>query len=581
MTDGLARMIARDTTMSPKESTEKQTSSEEVGRFLAELDESKRRYADTSVRQRIELAESCAEGVARVAPEWVDSACRAKSIPRDSPHRAEEVFAGPVATLRYLRLLVHSLHGIETTGMPRLPGRAFQGPEGRLRVPLLPTGTLHDRLALFPFKVTAWMQDGLCHENLSDHLAPHYRATGPRLAKTVVVLGAGNVSAIPLTDTFTKLFHEGCVVLLKMSPVNDYLGPLFEQALKPLIDQGYLRIVYGGGDLGAMAVEHHLTDEVHITGSIQSHDRIAWGPPGEERDSRISANMPVLEKPITSELGNVSPWLFFPGEYSRRQLTFQAENVAASVINNVSFNCVATKVLITWKRWPLRSQFLDLLDGVFSRTARRVSYYPGAVERYRRLTGESAEETAESLPWTLRRDVNPMEEPQYFDEESFVCVLAEVALDGPTPGDFFRNAVDFANQRLSGTLCAALTLPARFRQRPSDAELLRTCLAELKYGAIAVNHWPGIMYALMSPPWGGYPGSKLADVQSGIGWVHNTFMLDGIEKAVLEGPLTMFPKPAWFPSHPQAERVAWSYFELYRRPSWMNATRLILSSLKG
>jgi aldehyde dehydrogenase (NAD(P)+) len=88
-----------------------------------------------------------------------------------------------------------------------------------------------------------------------------------------------------------------------------------------------------------------------------------------------------------------------------------------------------------------------------------------------------------------------------------------------------------------------------------------------------------LTYALTSPPWGGFPGGTLADAQSGLGWVHNTFMLDGIEKSVLEGPLTMFPKPAWFPSHSRAEQVAWSFFELYRKPSWMNLIRLLFASL--
>jgi hypothetical protein len=568
--------------MSPPNSTDQRTSAERVCRFLEELDQSKRRYAETSIRQRIELVEACAEGVAGVAPEWVDSACRAKAIPPGSPHRAEEVFAGPVATLRYLRLLGHSLCGIETTGVPTLPGKAFQGPEGRLHVPLLPTGILYDRLALFPFKVTAWMRKGIRQENLNDHLATHYRTAGPRPARTVVVLGAGNVSAIPLTDTFTKLFHEGAVVLLKMSPVNEYLGPLFERALQPLINHGCLRIIYGGEDGGAVAVCHHLTDEVHITGSIHSHDRIVWGPPGEERDKRIFAKTPVLEKPITGELGNVSPWIFLPGEYSQRQLAFQAENVAASVINNVSFNCVATKALITWKRWLLRPQLLDLIDGVFARTPSRVSYYPGAVARYRRLTKvDPAKELTEYLPWTLVRDVDPDERPHFFDEESFVCVLVEVALDAPTPEAFFRRAVDFANQRLAGTLCAAVTHPAGFRSRASNERLLRTALGELRYGVVAINHWPGLMYAMMSPPWGGFPGSTLADAQSGIGWVHNTFMLGGVEKSVLEGPLTIYPKPPWFPSHPRAERVAWSYFRLYHRPSWTRAAQLLFASFKG
>jgi len=379
--------------------------------------------------------------------------------------------------MRYLRLLAHALRGIETRGLPRLPGKAYRAADGRLCVPLLPTGVLYDRLALFPFKVTARMREGVRQENLNDYLAPQYRTAGPRLAKTVAVLGAGNVSAIPLTDAFTKLFQEGGVVLLKMSPVNDYLGPVFERVLKPLVDEGCLRIIYGGSDVGAAAVRHRLVDEVHITGSVHSHDALVWGPPGAERDQRKSANLPVLEKPISSELGNVSPWIFLPGEYSRRQLTFQAENIAASVVNNVSFNCVATKVLIT--------------------------------------------------------------------------------------------------------LCAAVTHPAGFRSRPSHERLLQTCLGELQYGAVAVNHWPGLMYAMMSPPWGGFPGSSLADAQSGIGAVHNTFMLEGIEKTVLEGPLTMFPKPPWFPSHSHAERVAWSYFQLYHRPSWTNAVKLLFASFQG
>jgi hypothetical protein len=567
--------------MLPTQSTEKQASTEQVCRFLDELDKSKRRYAETSVRQRVALVERCAEGVVKIAPEWVDAACQAKAIPPGSPYRAEEVFAGPVATLRYLRLLAFSLRGIETVGIPRLPGKAYQGPDGRLRVPLLPTGVLYDRLALLPFRVTAWMRDGIRQDDLYDHLATHYRATSPRAAKTAVVLGAGNVSAIPLTDAFTKLFHEGCVVLLKMSPVNDYLGPLFERALAPLVEDGYLRIIYGGGDVGATAVHHRLTDEVHITGSIDSHNHIVWGPPGAERDKRISANTPVLEKPITSELGNVSPWIFLPGEYSRRQLAFQAENVAASVINNVSFNCAATKVLITWKNWPLRRQFLDLIDAVFARTPKRVAYYPGAVARYRCLAGtDSDQELTERLPWTLWRDVDPDEKPQFFDKESFVCILVEAALDAPTPEAFFRRAVEFANERLPGTLCAAVTHPAGFRSQASNEHLLQAALGELRYGALAINHWPGLMYAMMSPPWGGFPGSTLADAQSGIGCVHNTFMLEGIEKSVLEGPLTFFPKPPWFPSHLRAENVAWSYFRLYHRPSCVNAARLLFASLR-
>ncbi|MCA9065566.1 MAG: hypothetical protein KDA96_21005, partial [Planctomycetaceae bacterium] len=404
----------------------------------------------------------------------------------------------------------------------------------------------------------------------------------PRPPKTVVILGAGNVSAIPLTDAFAKLLQEGAVVLLKMSPVNDYLGPLFEQILRPFIECGYLRIAYGGPEAGATAINHPLTDEIHITGSVDSHDTIVWGPPGEERNRRIRECRPLLEKRVTSELGNVSPWIFVPGRYSSRQLQFQAENVAASVINNASHNCVATRVLITWKRWPLRTQLLDRITAIFADMPHRVAWYPGAVERFQRLTGgQPSDEANRRLPWTLLRDVNPDEHPQFFNKESFVCVLAEVTLDAPTAEEFLAKATRFANERLAGTLCAAITIPSTFRQERSREQLLQRCLSELKYGAIAVNHWPGIVYALMTPPWGGFPDSTLTNPQSGIGWGHNTFMLDGIEKIVLEGPLMIFPGPAWLPGHRSAEQVAWSFFRLYEKPSWSALMRVAHASLKG
>jgi acyl-CoA reductase-like NAD-dependent aldehyde dehydrogenase len=426
------------------------------------------------------------------------------------------------------------------------------------------------------------MSEGIRAEQLRDCLSNRDRVSGRERAKAVVVLGAGNVSAIPLTDTFTKMFQEGSVVLLKMSPVNEYLGPLFEQALQPLIAAGYLRIVFGGPDVGATAVEHELTDEVHLTGSIHSHDQIVWGPPGPEREERIANDRPRLQKPVYSELGSVSPWILIPGSYTTRQLEFQAENVATSVVNNVSFNCVATKVLLTWRQWPQRDEFLDRVEAVFARIPARYSYYPGAVERYRKFARVDPNvELDERLPWTLFRDVKPDENPQFFAEESFVCILVEVALDAPSCESFLRQAVDFANERLWGTLCAALTVPDRFRSDPANEQRLQTAVRDLRYSAIAINHWPALMYAMMSPPWGGFPGSTLKDAQSGIGFVHNTFMLEGIEKSVLEGPLTLTPKPPWFPSHARAEQVAWSYVRLYHRPCWTNATRLLFNALRS
>ena len=89
-----------------------------------------------------------------------------------------------------------------------------------------------------------------------------------------------------------------------------------------------------------------LFDAVHVTGSADTHDAIVWGPQGEERRRRLAENDPLLTKPITSELGNVTPWIVVPGEYSERELQFQAENVAAMIANNASFNCIAAKMIV-------------------------------------------------------------------------------------------------------------------------------------------------------------------------------------------------------------------------------------------
>jgi len=568
--------------MSDHHTSQQATSVEQIDRFLQELAEGRSRFSRSSVSERITLAESCADGIWSTARDWVETACQAKAIPPGSPLRAEEILAGPVAMFRYLRSLIQSLHAIQSHGMPRLPGKPYQDPDGRLRVPLFPVKGFCDRAAFHGFRATAWMQQGIQQDELFDQLALGTLAAGDKSPRTVLVLGAGNVSSIPAADTLSKLFCGGNVVLLKMSPVNDYLGPILQSAFASLIDRGLLRIIYGGADVGAAAIGHHLVDEVHITGSIDSHDAIVWGATGSERDRRKRENTPLLTKPITSELGNVSPWILVPGDYSQKQLKFQAENIAASVTNNASFNCVATKVLITWRQWPHRSSFLQQVEDILRRVPPRVAYYPGAMDRYRRFAGcEPTDGPEGTLPWTMLRDVHPEEAPHLLEQESFVCVFAEVALDALTPQEFFRTAVEFANERLWGTLCAAVTLPSRFRSRPDNKRLLESCLNRLRYGAVGINQWPGLVYAMMTPPWGGFPGSELADAQSGIGWVHNTLMLQGVEKTVLEGPLTVWPKPVWFSTHARAEPVAWRLLDLYRKPSMRKLALLLADALRG
>ena len=174
---------------------------------------------------------------------------------------------------------------------PPLPRPPEYGPTGLLRVPLLPCRGMFDSLLFRGFKAHVWLQPHVTQENISRHLAPFYRsAAEPRVS---LVLGAGNVSSIAPTDALYKLFQERKAVLLKINPVNDYLGEILERAFRPLVEEGVLRIIYGGADVGSYAAHHPGIDGVHITGSVHSHEALVWGSDPTEWERRKAAGDPV------------------------------------------------------------------------------------------------------------------------------------------------------------------------------------------------------------------------------------------------------------------------------------------------
>jgi aldehyde dehydrogenase (NAD(P)+) len=90
-----------------------------------------------------------------------------------------------------------------------------------------------------------------------------------------------------------------------------------------------------------------------------------------------------------------------------------------------------------------------------------------------------------------------------------------------------------------------------------------------------------LVFSLASPPWGAHPGSTPTDIQSGNSWVHNTSMLEGVEKTVLRHPLTIIPKPAVFPSHRTAHRLMERMTALEERASWSKVPGVIATAMRG
>jgi aldehyde dehydrogenase (NAD(P)+) len=527
------------------------------------------------------LLASCLPRIAEVAPAWVEAGCRAKGL---APAQAgEEWLAGPLPTIRNARLLVDSLRQIAARGRPALGTGSRTRPDGRLEIEVFPVSAL-DRVIFPGYRGKVIMQAGVDRDEAIRRQASFYQARAPE-GGVSLVLGAGNVSSIPPMDCFAKLFIEGKVCLLKMNPVNAWVGPHLERALAPLIERGFLTIVEGGTDVGAYLVGHAEIDDVHITGSDKTHDLIVWGPPGAERDRRRAAGEPVFAKPISSELGNVSPVVIVPYTYGDDALAFQARNVVTMVANNVSFNCNAAKMLVTARGWPQRERFLALIERGLAALPPRKAYYPGAFDRYDALTAGRAvrafgERTAEVLPWTFIPgvDASRTDDP-LFATEPFCPIVSETQVGSADPVDFLARATSFLNDTLWGTLNACVVIPPALERDPTVGKALERALVALRYGTVAINVWPAVGYGLGSLPWGGHPSATLADIQSGLGWVHNTFMLEGIDKAIVRGALVARPSPAWFFDKPKVEVIGRRMVAMEAAPRWRKLPALVAAAL--
>jgi acyl-CoA reductase-like NAD-dependent aldehyde dehydrogenase len=575
----MSSSLAMSATAASSASTERS----HLDEALATLAGKAREFARLAPSAKADLCRACIPRVVDLGPEWVATGSKAKGI---SPATSgEEWLAGLVPTVRMLRLLAESLDAIARDGKPPL-GRATRArPDGRLEIQLLPTSAF-DKVAYAGFSGHVIMQPGIDLAEVRRRQASFYGKRDPE-GGVSLILGAGNVSSIPPMDALGKMFIEGFVCLIKVNPVNEWVGPILERALSPLFERGYLRVVYGGGEVGKYLCEHPTVADIHITGSDLTHDLIVWGPPGPERERRKAAHAPVLEKPISSELGNVSPVAIVPYQYSKAELWFQARNVVTMVTNNGSFNCNAAKVLVTSSGWSQREEFLDLVAKGLASAPTRRAYYPGAFDRYAKLTSgvanvEKLGETPEGhLPWTILRGLDPTNDDLRFRTEPFCAILSETTIDAADPVEFLGRATSFMNDRLWGTLSATIVIHPRAEAQPAVAAALDKAVIDLRYGTVGINHWTALGYAMGSMPWGGHPSATLEDVQSGLGWVHNTFMLEGIEKAVVRGPLLVRPKPVWFYDNRAAPRLGPRIVSLESAPSWLTMAGIVLGAMRG
>jgi aldehyde dehydrogenase (NAD(P)+) len=566
----------------------------EIDATLARLDDNKRRWARTSLRQRIEILEAVKANTLDVAAAWAETASDHKQIPAGSPLRGEEWLSGPY-------VLISACNGLIET-LSKMDGKAFLDDlditdvgADQVAVRVVPH-SIWDRLLLSGISARIWMQPGVTRENLANHTAGAYDTPAEsRDGSLSLVLGAGNISSIAPLDCFEKLFSEHSAVVLKLNPVNDYLLDVFEKALAPLIDFGALAIVTGGLETGEYLCNHPAIESIHITGAESSHDAIVWGV-GEEGAANKRAGTPRNTRPITSELGAVCPTIIVPGRWTKADVRFQAEQIATQKLHNSGFNCVACQMLIVPADWEQKDEFLAAVKDVMTHAPRRGLYYPGANERIDEfvdaypdaevLRGDADTPRCVVVPHAAADGVSLAH-----GKEVFAPVLNTLEIEGDTAEQYLRSAIDYCNEKLHGTLGANVVVDPATRR--DIAGRWNDILSELRYGCIAVNGWTGLGFLSTQVPWGAYPGHTLDDVQSGIGFVHNTCMFDNVQKTVVEAPFrpfprnllhgsfTLLPRPPWFVTHKRAAEVGRLLTAFQFKPGWLRLPRIFYHALLG
>jgi len=265
---------------------------------------------------------------------------------------------------------------------------------------------------------------------------------------------------------------------------------------------------------------------------------------------------------MKAELGSVNPYIVTPGEWTDAEIDAHANMLVSAKMLNNGHICASPQVVVTCKNWPLREKFLSRVRDVLKTYPGTRPYYPNCERQYSsQLTALAKEKKKEESELVVKT-------PQLFEnqqfpifvtdidaasyacrEEAFTPVLTELPLDTKsTASDFLPEAVKFIN---SGGLWGSLsgTLIVDDRTSRDEAKVVDKAIDDLEIGGLGVNYWGGAITVFPQGTWGAYPKHKPEDIQSGVGYIGNTFCFTRPVKTVLRAPFT-YPGQFRVPSTP-------------------------------
>ena len=518
----------------------------------------------------ITLLNQTIENIKAISYYWATLASEKKGILNKSKE-GEEWIGGPFACIYAIQYFIDSLQNEDGLNISNFD-------DSKKSYKVFPTKTIEK--LLFPF-LEGEVRFG---KNLSFEQINEFRGFANRFknnkSKITLILGAGNVSSIPVLDALFHMIAYKSVIYMKLNPVNDYLLPIFTQVFEPFISRGYMIITEGDMEASKYLSQHEGFHHTHLTGSNFTYENIVYGKILNDKERSVKTLPKVNKKPITTELGNVTPIIVHPGNWSRSEIKHQAKKIVTAKLNNSGFNCIAAQVIVLPKDWKHTQKLKDDILFYLKKVGDTTSYYPGASENLDQLLETENYEQINNLSCNTPFLVSDLDlEKEYANKEVWSTALYFKEIPYTSNENFCSNSIEYVNNELWGNL--GVTVLIKNHKKKTNQSILNAYVENLKYGTVAINEWSALGFVIPTLPWGGYPGNKDNDIQSGQGYVHNSLLFESPQKGVVYSRFRLSPiiDPPWFVTNKKAHRIFKNLTYYQATKSKINLVKLIFSTL--
>ncbi|TZF93497.1 aldehyde dehydrogenase family protein [Chryseobacterium panacisoli] len=507
-----------------------------------------KKWAETSVVEKLHLLEEVQNNLKKYADDLGTSDQKMKNtiMGEDIYTHAESVFATAVPLAGNVSACIQLYESIAKGEMPK---------------PLNITKVDDDTYDVHVFPMDA--KDKVLSGTQSGHLrikgTPKQVNPLEKPAGVTAILGAGNYSSS--LEMVKALFYDNKAVIHKPHHLNEETDAIWEKIFQPIIDFGALRFV--SADQGRELTTINGLTAIYFTGGTGT----------------AKAIMSNTNTPMVAECGGNNPCIIVPGDrpWTKKEMEHQANQIATVAKLNGGAVCGRPQTLVTSRHWEQRNEFLNALRKALSEdTPAAGAYYPGtdkAEEGFKKAypNAEILKPENGRFKHASFMLITDCEEDSYATQnEAFCQIMDEVALDIPANAkDFLPKATAFCNDKLLGSLGCMLLIDEDTKKAYQHE--LDTAVTHLKYGGIAVNTIPVIVFLSPYLTWGGNEQGK--EMVSGSGNFGNLLGFENIEKSIVYDKFVS-PGHMLRTNQKAFDHLAKNMASYSMEPTWRNLTKM-------